>query len=283
MKPFLVDTHCHINFAAYKNDIDEVIKRTLAENIWLNAVGSQIDTSRRAVALAEKYDGVFAIVGLHPTHLFAHEVDEEEVHFQSRQEDFSYKTYKELASHPKVVGIGECGLDYYHLPPELDLAEVKKKQAEVFLAQAELALELNKVLMVHCRDAHTDIQKIITPLLKRGLKAVIHCFTGTKEEAELYLQLGCYISFTGIITFPPKKNAKDARPDVAEVIKAVPLDRLLVETDAPYLSPVPYRGKRNEPAYVRFVAEKIAEVKGLTVQEVAEQTVKNTGVVFGFC
>lgn len=280
----LIDCHSHVNFNAYKDDANEVVRRSLDAGIGMLAVGSQFSTSERAVATAEKYDDVWAVIGLHPIHLFAQEVDEEEDSFLTRAETFDPARYRALAaSSKKVVAIGECGLDYYRVPDNVTLEVLKQHQQETLRLQFDLALELGLPVMIHCREAHADVAALLEEYSRAGkpLRGDIHCFTGTWAEAERYLALGFFLSFTGIITFPPKAAEKTKGETLQDVVAKVPLERLLVETDAPYLAPVPYRGKRNEPAYVRHVAEKVAELKGLTFDEVAAQTLKNSRKLFG--
>src|SRR3989338_8130509 len=162
MKPLLYDTHAHAHFNAFKNDAKEVIERALKANVWFNLVGTQIDTSTKAVEWANTFnEGVYAVVGLHPNHVTEQPIDEEESHFVSRGEEFNYALYKHLAEDPKVIGIGECGLDYFHLPKNIPFEEVRAKQIEVFSAHCRIATELNKPLVVHCRDAHPDILPIL--------------------------------------------------------------------------------------------------------------------------
>lgn len=220
------------------------------------------------------------MIGLHPIHLFETDVDEEEIKFKSREESFDVDRYRSLAkSSSKVVAIGECGIDYYHVPDGLDIEQFKSVQADAFRAQVRLALELDLPVMVHCRDAHKDLADILDEFDAEGAKVrgQIHCFTGTVAEAQRYLDLGMHISFTGIITFPPKKGDIEKGETLLDVVKAVPLDRIIVETDAPYLAPVPYRGKwPNQPEWVRHVAEKVAEVKSVSYEEVASATLENT-------
>lgn len=268
----LIDTHCHLNFNSFKDDCDAVIKKTLAQGIWLINVGSQFSTSQRAVAIANNYEkGVWAAVGLHPIHLFETYVDEVEIPFQSRVEDFDYEQYQDLAQDKKVVAIGECGLDYFHLPQEVPIEEVKAKQKKVFRRHLELALKLQKPLVLHCRgskndplDAYLDILAILKAD-KRRINGVIHCFAADLAIAKEFLLLGLKISFTGVITF---KNAQRLR----EVIRAIPLDKIMVETDAPYISPEPKRGARNQPAFVKYIAKKIAEIKKVSLKEVEDAT-----------
>jgi len=280
----LIDAHCHINFNAYKDDLEVVAARSLEQGIGFVIVGSQSTTSRRAVELADKFDGAWAIIGLHPIHLFSQEIDEEEDEFISRSETFDPELYRGLArSSRKVVAIGECGLDYYHLPKDVPAETVKAEQARVFRAQLDLSLELDLAVMIHSRDSADDIIKILEEFAAAGkrVRGDVHCFSGGWVEAERYLNLGLYVSFTGIVTFPPRAVDKKAgKESLADVAKKVPLERLLVETDAPYLAPAPFRGKRNEPAYVQHVAAEIARIKGLPVDEVEKQTLRNTKELF---
>ena len=285
--PKLIDIHAHVNFAAFKEDGDLVLRRALDKNTWVINVGSQIDTSRRAVEIADKYpQGVYAIVGLHPIHLEEMEVDEEEHHFTTRAEQFDEGVYKALAAHPKVVALGECGLDYYRLDANLreeeresTRNEIMEWQKETLIQHIALANELNKPLMIHIRAAKEDpdgaykdlAETVRTHPIHAG--GDVHCFSGSKSAAQALLDLGLYLSFTGIITF---KNAHEAR----ELVRYVPLEKMLVETDAPYLAPDPYRGKRNEPSYVEYVARKVAEVKWVTFEEVAGKTTENAMRLF---
>jgi len=274
----MVDTHCHLNFSAFKNDSAEVIARAKSAGVSdMILVGSQWDTSERAVKMADNTPNLYAAIALHPIHLFEQEVDEEETHFTTRAEVFDMEHYKALAkSSSKVVAIGECGLDYYHFPVMVSKDEVKLKQRELFEQHIKLATELDLPLIIHCREAYDDLLNILYQW--RGtsgqLRGVAHCFLGTKEQAKKFLDLGFYLSFTGIITF------KNANPELLEVVKETPLDRIMVETDSPYLAPQAYRGQRNEPAYVVEVAKKIAEIKGMILDEVDSITTTNTNNLF---
>jgi len=279
----LIDTHCHINLNAFREDGAEVLQRALDAGVAVVNVGTQIDTSRQAVKLLEQFpQNVWAAVGLHPTHTFKHQYhDEEEVSFRTRDEVFDYEAYKQLAGNPRVVGIGECGLDYYRLPEDLDHAEVKQKQKAAFEQQIKLALELDKALCIHCRpsagtmDAYEEIIGMMEAVLKETpkLRFEIHCYTGDLATAQKFVALGAYIGLNGIITFD-----KTGRSE--EVVKNIPLESIVLETDAPYLSPAPNRGKRNEPAMVKLVAEKIAEWKGVDVETVARTTTENAEKLF---
>ena len=288
MTPRLIDVHTHVQFAAYKDEVSDVIERALSDNIWLVNVGTQRDTSEAAIKLAEKYEeGVYATVGLHPIHTTQSYHDKKELGdgdaakaFTSRGEEFDIKTYVELASHPKVVAIGETGLDYYRLD-----ATTKDKQIEVFEGHVGLSKEVGKPLMIHCREgseletkeggAFSDLIKVLKDnalSLKSDGPGIIHFFTGDVANARELLELGFLFSFGGVITF-----AKDYN----EVIKLITLDRIVLETDAPYVAPIPFRGKTNEPAYVAHTANKIAEILGEEVGVVEEKTTANARKILG--
>lgn len=284
----LVDTHCHVHFNAYKNDRDEVIRRGLDSDVRMITVGTQKDTSRGALEVARLFDGVYAAVGLHPNHLTAMQFDEDEMPVKTRTERFDADFYRDLAVDPKVVAIGECGIDYYRLPKDIPIEEVKTLQRDTLLAHIRLASELNLPLIIHCRDgstplatgAHDDLFQILHSEIHDRhltLRGVIHSFTGTWRDAERYLDLGFAIGINGIVTFPPRKG--DPNP-IPETVKKIPLDRLLLETDSPYLTPNPHRGKRNEPAYVRFVAETLASILDQPFTEIESRTTKNVVTLF---
>lgn len=247
MNPNLVDIHCHLDFKDFNDDRDEVIKRALRENIWMINIGIDAKTSQKAIEIAEKYEGVFASVGLHP----------------DEKENFDMDYYRQLDKHPKVVAIGECGLDLKSQKSNL------KSQKDLFIKQIELAKELNKPLMIHCRDAHREVIEILKEFRHYGN---IHFFSGTWQEAEQYFSLGFTISFTGVITFARNYD---------EIIKNAPLDKIMIETDAPFVAPVLFRGKRNEPLYVREVAKKIAEIRNEPYEKIAEATTQNALRLFG--
>ena len=200
--------------------------------------------------------------------------NEEIVKYKSKPEEFDYDFYLNLAKNKKVVGIGECGLDYFRTSDE----SLKEKQKEVFIKHLKLAKEANKPIIIHCRNAHDDLLKILHLAVKPP-SGVMHFFTGTLEQAKKYIGLGFYISFSGVITFPPRKGEIVGAYD--EIIKNIPLEKILVETDCPFVAPVPHRGKRNEPAYVKYVAQKIAEIRGVSFEKVTEQTTKNAKRLFG--
>ena len=274
----LVDTHCHINFKEFKEDADQVVQRSLAEETSLIVVGSQSTTSERAVQIAEQHSGVWAAVGLHPVHLFSYDVKTDRDSFTSRAEEFDYEYYKKIANNPKVVAIGEMGLDYYRIKGLGSLEEVKKKQKAVLIQGIKLAKELNKPMIIHTREqakSQTVFADVLELLRQQAYnKCVIHCFSGDLRQAKEFVDFGCMISLTGIVTF---KNAHDMQ----QVAREIPLEKIMIETDAPYLAPEPYRGQRNEPSYVKFVVEKIAELKKLSFEEVAEVTTDNAKKFFG--
>ena len=273
----LIDTHAHVNFNAYKDDGEVVLRRALDNKIWVINIGSEYRTSQRAVEMAEKYpEGVYAVIGLHPIHLsseaYHDRVDEyEEVDFIPAVEEYDVEKYQELAKSQKVVAIGEIGLDYFHAE---DNKELQKK---VFREQIDLACELNLPIMIHCRKAHDDVIEILREKKKEHgekLRGVVHCFTGNLKQAKIYTsKLGFLLGFNGIITFT---DAYD------KVLLNIDLKYFIVETDCPYLTPVPFRGKRNEPLYVEKVAEKIASAKEISLSEVSKKTTENAKKLFVF-
>lgn len=274
--PKLIDVHTHTTFAAY-DDTEAVIKRALDNDIWIINVGTQRDTSRGTVEWAEKYkEGVYAAIGLHPIHTDKsyHDVkelggNESAKEFTSRGEVFDYDYYKKLGQSKKVVAIGECGLDYYRLGEE-----TKAKQYAAFEAQINLSHELQKPLMIHCRNAFKDLidlLKVNSQLLNVDAPGVVHFFTGTVDDAKALMELGFSFSFGGVTTFTR---------DYDEVLKYVSLDRIVLETDAPYVTPAPHRGKRNEPSYLPFIAEAIGKVLGVSTDEVASRTTENAKKIF---
>jgi TatD DNase family protein len=279
MTPKYIDIHSHVNFKAFDEDRDEVIKRALENDTWVINVGTQIDTSRHAVEIANQYEeGVYAIIGLHPIHTGASYHDEKELgeggkEFTSRGEVFDKEKYLELLRDPKVVGIGECGLDYFRLTEESI-----EKQKQAFIAQIEVANEVNKPLMLHIRNnpedknhnAYADALVILKEHAK--VKGDVHFFAGSIDDAKAFVDFGFTLSFTGVITFASSYD---------EVIRNTPLDMIMSETDSPYVTPAPYRGKRNEPVYVSEVVKKIAEIKGLPESEIAEVIISNAKRVFG--
>lgn len=270
----LIDTHAHLDYPDFANDLPTIIEAARSVGVTrIITIGTGVESSRRAVALAERFENIYAVVGLHPTN-----VDEEQGNWLSE--------IRQLASNPKVAAIGETGLDYHHLPSEkltsapaisalqaempqdteaaiIDGA-YKAAQAEAFAAQLDLAAELGLNVVIHQRDAWNDTVEILKNYTGK-LRGVFHCFGNTPEQAREILALGHLVSFTGIVTF---KNAEPVR----EVVTSIPADAFMVETDCPYLAPVPHRGKRCEPAHTRLVAEKIAEVRGVSLDEIAAIT-----------
>ena len=275
----LIDTHAHLNFNAYKDDLDEVIQRSLAENVWIINVGSKYETSKRAVEIAERYkEGIYASVGLHPIHsttgLVKIKTDPEEGGFITEGEDFNIEKYRRLAQSKKVVAVGEIGLDYYYKPKtKRKLEQFKERQKQVFLKQLELAKVLNLPLIFHCRMAHQNLLEILKSKIKNQkskIQGVIHCFTGNWEEAKKYLEMGFYLGFNGIIY----------KLDLEDVIKKTPLEKILLETDCPYLTPPQIGSQRNEPLFVKYIAQRIAEIKNLDYEKVVKATVQNARELF---
>lgn len=276
----LIDTHAHLNFNAYKGDADDVIRRSLAKDVWLINVGSQYTTSKRAVEIAEQYPaGVYAALGLHPIHLATNlvkiKIDQEEVEFNSRVEKFDYAEYKKLAQSKKVVAIGEIGLDYYYKPKTKRKLEIfKEKQKNTLLEQLALAKELNLPVIFHCRMAHKDLIEFLKENQKiRPEKAVAHGFVGKLDELKEYLNFGYFVGFNGIIF------KKIEGIDFEENIKNTPLDKILIETDCPYLTPPQTEG-RNEPLNVKYIAERLAEIKNVSYEEITQITIKNAKKLF---
>ncbi len=270
MSPKLFDVHTHVNFNLFKDDWKEVCDRAVSEGVWLANVGTQQDTSKRAIEMAEEYEkGVYAIIGLHPIHTSKSyhdlkELGEGGAEFTSRGESFRVEAYRSLAEHPKTIAIGECGLDYYRLD-----TETAKVQREAFVAQIELANSVNKPLMLHVREAYPDALAIVKEYAK--VQANVHFFAGNWEIAKTFLDIGCTLSFTGVVTFTH---------DYDEVIKNAPLDRILTETDAPYITPTPFRGRRNEPSYVKYGAERMAQIRGMSYEDFAKATTENALTFF---
>lgn len=252
----LFDTHVHLNADQYKEDLEEVINRALNEGISrMVVVGFDRPTIERAMELVEKYDFLYASVGWHPVDAI-----------DMKDEDLLW--IEELASHPKVVAIGEMGLDYYWDKSPKDV------QKEVFRRQIQLAKRVKLPIIIHNRDATADIVEILKEEEAKEVGGIMHCFSGSPETAKECVEMNLYISLGGPVTF---KNAKKPK----EVAEAIPLEKLLIETDCPYLAPHPYRGKRNEPSYVKLVAEQIAEIKGISFDEVAKATTANAKKIFG--
>ncbi|HEV7449747.1 MAG TPA: TatD family hydrolase [Candidatus Paceibacterota bacterium] len=257
----LFDSHCHLYMEEFSGDRDAVLARMQEQKIGAVLIGADLKTSKQALELAQQHDFLWAAVGLHPN--------------DNPSEVFDAAVYEQLARDPKVVAVGECGLEY-----RSSADEERNNQILRFEMQIALAQKVRKPLVVHCRDprkkdpltksAHDDMLALLAEC-KPTVPVVIHFFTGTAELAQKYLDLGCYLSFPGPVTYTDMYD---------ESIQITPMDRMLIETDAPFAAPVPNRGRRNEPAYVADVARKIAVLKGLAFEDVAAQTAKNASSVF---
>jgi TatD DNase family protein len=261
------DTHAHLDYPDFANELPQVIARAEAAGISrIISIGTDFESSRRAIKLAEQYAGVFAVVGWHPSS--ALEAPED-----------ARPTLRELAGHPKVVALGETGLDYHRLPskspgkgPEDD-QPYKAKQAQLFQQHLEVAVETGLNCVIHQRDCFEETIEQLRPFAKQ-VRGVFHCFAGDPAQMRRVLDLGSLISFTGILTF---KNGENIR----ETMSATPLDQFMLETDCPFLAPVPYRGKRCEPAYVKEISEIAAQVKQCSLEELSEATGATARSFFG--
>ncbi|OGG92722.1 hypothetical protein A2609_01305 [Candidatus Kaiserbacteria bacterium RIFOXYD1_FULL_47_14] len=260
-----IDTHCHLQFKQYAQDREEIIERMKEEGIAVIVVGTDLETSKEAVALAEKYEHLYAAVGMHPNNV-------RDIVSPSSNEGLTMSKFRELATHPKVVAIGECGLDYFRLEEASD--ELKNKQKELLQKHIILATELDKPLVIHVRpskgtmDAYADLIEILKEAKKEypKLRGDIHFFAGGLAEAELFFALDFTISFTAVITFSR---------DYDDIIKTVPLANILSETDAPYVAPLERRGERNDPLSVTRVIAKIAEIRGEDIELVRTTILDN--------
>ena len=252
----LVDSHCHLDFPDFADELDDVVTRAGDAGIGhMLTICTHVSKFPQVLEVAERYDNIFCTVGIHP-------------HNALNEDDVTPEQLIELACHPKVVGFGETGLDYYY---NKSPADVQQRQ---FRAHIAASREVGLPLIIHTRDADDDMARILTEEAEKGaFSGLLHCFSSSEKLAETALDLGLYISISGIVTF---KTAEDLR----QTVKNVPLDRLLVETDAPYLAPVPKRGKRNEPAFTAYTAEKVAEIKELDLSAVAEATTGNFFTLF---
>lgn len=260
MKFVHIDAHTHAQFPTYDADRSEVITRAQNAGVAIVNVGADLESSKDAIRVAHEFPGgVFATIGLHPTETEANG-------------EFDYETYKALAEDSKVVAIGECGLDYFHV--EGNLGDAKVQQKKILLKHVELAKEVGKPLMIHCRNAMGDLIEFLysNKAQLNAIPGIMHFFTGTAEEAEALVALGFYFTFGGVITFSNDYNAAIGR---------IPLNRILSETDAPYVTPVPHRGKRNEPLYVLEVEKRLAELREVPSDTMAEQIMENARRVFG--
>lgn len=279
----LFDTHAHVNFvSAYKDDAEEVIRRALRNDVGMILVATNHKTSKRALELANKYEsGVYVAIGLHPSNLEDHEEKNNNKSEIIRAEEFNFDIYQQLAKFDKVVGVGEIGLDYFRTDLKKDVSANHKLQQVVFNQQLEFAAKMNFPVIIHCRQAHDDMIKILTDhrnkfkeqLPKDRPWGVMHCFSGDENLAWQYFNLGLMISFTGLITFSQQWD---------DLIRKMPDDRIMVETDCPFMTPEPYRGRRNEPLLVKYVAARIADIKHLNPARVEEITTNNAKKLFGF-
>lgn len=250
----LVDTHAHLDDVKYESDLDEVIARAAEYGVTrIISMGDTMTASQNAVKIAEKYDGIFAGAGVHPLEALSLVAGD-------------YDRLAEMMTLPKVKVLGEIGLDYYYENAS------REKQQEVFIRQLDVARQMHMPVSIHDRDAHGDTMAILKKEGK-GLTGSIHCFSGSWEMAKELLKMGWFLGVDGPLTF---KNAAK----LPEIIAQIPLDRLLLETDSPYLAPVPKRGRRNEPAYVKYIAEKVAEIRNISLEEVARQTTQNAVNLF---
>ena len=253
----LFDTHAHLHFPEFADDLPAVLQRARAAGVrWMLTIGTSVETSRAAVALAEQEADVYAAVGIHP-------------HDASEADDAAFEELQRLAeSSARVVAIGETGLDFFrNLSP-------REVQTEVFRRQLDLARQVRKPALIHCRDAHPETLEILRVEGVREVGGIMHCFSGDEAVARQCLDLGLLISLAGPITYP---NARK----LPAVVKMVPPDRLVVETDSPFLPPQPYRGKRNEPAYLPITAARVAELRGVPVEELGAQMTANALALFG--
>jgi TatD DNase family protein len=259
------DTHAHLDYRDYAPDLAEVIVRAQAAGISkIISIGLNLESSRRTIQLAEKFPGVFAAIGFHPTEA-------------AKAPDDLRPALRELAGHPKVVAIGETGLDYHRLPGGGDAnARYQQRQADVFRQQLEVAIEFGLNCIIHQRGAFDDTLAQLTPFSGKApgrTRGVFHCFGENAERMKRVLAIGSLVSFTGIVTF---KNGQNVRDTVA----ATPLDQFMLETDCPYLAPVPYRGKRCEPAYVKEISETVAQVRKCSLEELSAATCKTASEFF---
>jgi TatD DNase family protein len=252
----IIDSHCHPQFPQFELDRAKVIERAITAGVGMVCVGTGLDTSEQAVVLAKQYEGLWASVGIHPHHASDGDLNENNL-------SESLAAAARLIKDESVVAIGEVGLDYYHADPAS-----YGFQKELLLSQMSLARQTNKPLIIHCRDAHEDMLKLLPAHDCRG---VIHSFNGSKELAEEYIRRGFHIGLNAIVTYAKAYE---------DMVIAIPMGRLLLETDAPYLAPAPYRGQRNEPVYILEIAQAVAKMKGVTVDDLITRTTQNTKQLF---
>ncbi len=248
----LIDSHCHLDNERFNGDRDEVLARIEEKLEFAVNIGYDLESSKRSVELAESHDYIYAVVGVHPTDIGIYS-DEVEVELE------------ELAKHPKVLAVGEIGLDYHWM------TDPKEKQQEVFRKQMEMARRVGKPVVIHTREATRDTLDILKEY--PDVRGIVHCYPGSYESAAEVMD-NYYFGVGGVLTF---KNSKKLK----ETVEKLPMDRIVIETDCPYLTPEPYRGKRNEPVYVEYIAQRIAEVKGISYEEVVRITNENTKKAYG--
>jgi len=280
----LIDSHSHVNFKDFDEDRDEVIRRALDSGTRMINVGTDYESSKKAIEIAKRYDeGVYASVGVHPSEVNLESVKRkaQNAKQQLKAQNLDFNKFKEFAKSKKVRAVGEIGLDYKYLSKNKEEAEKEvAQQKELFSEQIKLAQELNLPMIIHCRDAFADLVEVLEKekRARAGFDClgVVHCFTGDLKQAEKFIEMGFYIGFTGIIFRESEKEKLE------EVIRNIPLDKILVETDCPFLTPPMAGEKRNEPSFVKYVAQRIAEIKGVSFAQIAETTTENAKTLFNF-
>jgi TatD DNase family protein len=274
------DSHSHLQFPVYDADRDSVVGRMKKDGVGTIIVGTNFNTSSAAVSLAENLgDNFYSAISVHPAHVFSPHHDKNEQTTPPLEEMFDASIFSALLlKSKKIVAVGECGLDYFHLKDDPSFKEIRARQLENFSKQIAFARNNKLSLIIHSRAAHADTLAIMKDGAAADAGGVMHCFSGTVSEAKEYLKLGFYISLTCAVTYAPRKN--ETENPLQKVARYVPLDRLLVETDSPYLPPAELRGARNEPANVISAVKKIAELRGIGADAVAEATSENARKLF---
>ncbi len=274
------DSHSHLQFPAYDIDRAKVVERMKEKSVGTIIVGTNFITSEKAITLsAELGENFYSSVAVHPSHVFSPHYDKNELNEAPSEEMFDAAVFSKLIMpSKKVVAVGECGLDYFRLENDLSFKEIRKRQIENFLRHIDFSKNNSLPLIIHSRAAHKDTLEILKSGDAKNARGVMHCFSGTAEEARQYLELGFYVSITCAVTYGPRKGETDN--PLHEVAKFIPLDRLLTETDAPYLSPLTLRGLRNEPANVVLAVKKIAELRCVDEEKIAAVTYENARRLF---
>lgn len=256
-----IDIHSHLDFSDYQKDFDEVLDRMKLAKVATITIGTDLESSKRALKIAEENENVWACIGVHPA--------------DNHKEVWNEEEFAALVENPRTVAIGECGLDFYRLSEDTNEAEIEKaRQEKLFKSQIEFAIKYKKPLMIHCREAYEETLEILEEYKKtadENLRGNFHFYAGSKEHLNRILNLGFTVSYTGVITF-----AKDYE----DLIKATPIDKIHIETDAPFVAPVPYRGHRNEPSYVVEVFKKMAQIKGISEEMLQKQLQNNAQKLF---